>query len=243
MSSNWKGRSFENGRDLEKWLFDRSYERPERKPFLVTGRFSEFARKVILAVNEEEAEFPNTNFSKSFHYNVRTYLENLGVPAGGLRLYGSVGSEADVFYFTDALFYISGCESIASLDSFLAKNIVALRDFWIETSSSFVFTEEEFQSCIFRHKLLISKYLRETEDGEKTLGIWVLSEDYKKTWVSGREVSWSVNDPDRPSQRPENHFLLTQWHLPPHRRKELAKRIALALAKQICGYTTLPATS
>jgi hypothetical protein len=245
-------RCFKSGQQFEEWLFGRSYQRPNIRPFLVENQFSEFARKVI-AIAEEEERFPKTSFAMSLYYNVQTYLKRLSIATDGLRLFASVGSEADVYYFTDALFYLSyaGHEFVVSIDSFLVKNILALRDFWIEASSSFVFTEEEFQSCLFRHKMLVSEFLKNTQGGKETLRVWILSDDYKKIWISGREVYFYkkiwisgkeicqlLDDPDRSNRRPENHFLITPWHLPMHRRRELAKCIANSLVKQICGTAT-----
>lgn len=235
---------FRDGRQFEEWLFGRSYKREGGKPFLVINKFSEFARKIILAITEEDEKFPNTIFSKSLYLGVRAYLEKMGICTEGFHLYASVGSDADVYYFTDALVYLpqsSGYECVSSLDAFLIKDILALRDFWIETFSSGIFTEDDFQSCLFRHKMIVSEHMRETKGAD--LSIWIFSKEYKRIWTSGREVSWSVNDPDRPNQRPENHFLVTQWHLLPHRRKSLAKLIAKSLAKQINNCVTLPAAS
>ena len=237
-------RDFRDGVQLEEYFFGPSpTERPKNGKSLITvrGRFSEFARNVVTASMEE---CPETTFAQSLRYWVATYLERMGVASGELKLFASGGSEADIYYFTDALFYLDvGQESFASVDSFLVQRIDTLRDFWISDSTVEVFTEEHFQSCLFHHKVMIYQYKKDRmEKGlEDNLSSWILSTGYKEAWPS--YASWKIDDPDRPDQRPENHFLATQWHLPLHRRHGLARSIAMSMAKQIHDLTILPAVS
>jgi hypothetical protein len=258
MSDKGSSRNFSGGPGFEEWCFGRSNRR-QNKPAQVqiTGKFSEFVRRIVSAVVGTGVKFPDTSLAKSLHYNVQACLQKAGIPTDQFYLCASVGSNADIYYFTDALFYISprcGGECVASIDAFHTKYVEMLREFWIEVSASEVFTEEEFQSCLFRHKMIVAQYRKEREkerdknkkkinleEERNAFDLWIRSEEYKGAWISD-QVSWSVNDPDRPNQRPKNHFLVTQWHLPPHRLKGLAKEIATSLSKQVLN-CTLPAAS
>ncbi len=228
---------FKDGESFERILFGE----PERivlelgsfKPI----SFSEDLGRIIrhLSRSKSHRKYPKTQIAKSLYFGVKKELASCGVSTSGLRLLSLVGSHADRYYETDALFYLplGGYESaVVTVDARWINPILfhALRDYWIESSRGLVYSELNLQKDLFAHNRIFDEHHKRSMSHER----WILSGAYKSLWEGGYLPAIPEEMVDRPTVRPKNHLLLTQYHVEEHwRRKAFTRFIATELFEQI----------
>lgn len=182
--------------------------------------------------------FPRTSIAETLYFGVRKSLGILGVKTNGLRLFSLLGTDADRYYETDALFYLPpscGCECIVTIDAWLigTVSLMQLRDYWIESSGDLVYSEVRFQGDLFAHSRILAEYLKGSTQSDR-LRSWAFSSEYKNLWERGYLPTVPDRMVDRPVMRPENHLILTPHHLEKWGRESFVQLVATELWKQIC---------
>ena len=241
-------KNFKSGHEFEEFLFGL----PNPKILKEVGSFGpnsfdedvgELIRDILK--NYPQEGFPKTKFSERLFLSVKKILQINGINVQDLKILSLIGTVADIYYETDSVFYLppsSGLECVVTLDAWLVE-LDSLREYWIESSEKSVYEEADFQKDLFAHNRILAerssvqKKLRKLEpkkNNSKDWHIpWVLSREYKRLWERAYLPSIPVGVVDRPMMKPENHLLVTPYHIANTGREEiLAKQIADVFLKQ-----------
>jgi hypothetical protein len=187
--------------------------------------------------------FPKTRLAESLYNMVEKRLKALNVSVAELRFISTVGTMIDLYREADCVFYMKtadGQEAVVSIDLFFIENrlIGFLKELWIETSTSDVYSQENFHYDLLRYSRTFSELKkRHIEiDFPEELGEVVRSEDFKRLWASDyvpQEAIFKV-DPERGKTGYQNQLVVTPSQIINHRdRKALAQFIAELLFKQV----------
>jgi hypothetical protein len=211
---------YKNGRDFELAVFgERST--PIQNRVLKGAR--DFSREFLKLIAQDGLPYPDTAIGSSLYFYIWHYLATFGLDPSGLIFRSSINTALDSYHYLDGLISVPQVFGLpVTIDTFnLNGDLVVLREHWIDTFEGEVYSESEFQTDLFRFKkgLVVSNVLRGKEDGFFPASAFVdLRVDHK---------------------RPENHFILTPYHVENYRRRrEFAKMVAGYLAAKAGSHKT-----
>ncbi|HEY4479870.1 MAG TPA: hypothetical protein VJB58_00145 [Candidatus Paceibacterota bacterium] len=229
---------FGDGESFERALFGEPEEIILELGLSKPRGFTEDVSRIIrhLSRSKTHRRCPKTHVAKAMYLGVKKELALLGVSTSGLRLFSLIGTNADKYYETDALFYLPYCRGYESVVVTIDARWInpelfeRLRDYWIESSEGLVYSELNLQGDLFAHSRIFFEHSVKNPE----CGRWILSREYKALWERGYLPAVPKEMIDRPVMRPENHLTLTQYHLEkPWRRKAFTRLVACELWKQI----------
>jgi len=239
------GVSYEGGQAYEESIFARSnvFLPQIRKP----RGFRDDVRRIIKSITRGRSQerFPRTPVARDLYFRTKKLIEQSGIQAKGLRLFSLLGTDADDYYETDGLFYLPsscGCECVVTVDARLIGNrsLSVLRNYWIQSSTTLHYSEERFQTDLFRHnriyreKRALAKIKKTVFPESWPMHGESLMDEYKKLWSEGYLAPVHEEMVDRPIVRPENHLILTPRHLHSARMRQLfARQVAIEFWKQV----------
>ena len=152
-------------------------------------------------------QFPPTEIGECLYSQVVIQLDHLGIDPEELVFIPSVDTKVDL-YGVDGLFFLPSLfPHLVTVDTFNIETarLFRLRKNWIDEFIGDFYSNENFQSDMFLHK--------------KGMAEW------KKSGGSLAEAYFLTKSPDyrqyAKSGRPENHFLLTPYHV--GKKREFAK--------------------
>ncbi len=236
--------NFKDGPDFEQALFGDPVEEVLSGSVRSPTGFNEDVKRIIKSISRSKPHerFPRTVFSRGLFFGVKKNLMKLGIKANDLRLFSLRGTDADRYYETDALCYLPpscGYECVVTIDARLIglPELCMMREYWIKSSEEPVYSEARFQGDLFAHNRIFDEYLgsgRERNLPPDLRGAWILSSGYKQLWERGYIPAIPDKMIDRPMMRPQNHLILTLYHLQDmQRRKAFARLVAIEFFKQI----------
>lgn len=235
-----------NGYAFENSLFGLPNERVlqmvgQYKPVCFRQDVGRLVRKILQ--DEPQEGSPKTSFAECLYTLTAKYLNQMGVETAGLKILSLLGTNADRYYETDCSLYLpesSGYECVVTIDAhFIPLHIISrLRDFWMGVSELANYSEDLFQTNLFRHNRIFDEYFRTHDEKERRYqeGSWILSDSYKKLWRSEHMPYVPPEMVDRPILKPDNHLLLTPYHLARETRSAFAYLVAIKFWNQIKDY-------
>jgi hypothetical protein len=191
---------FQDGRDFELAVFGEKSTPIENR---VLKGARDFSSEVLQVISAKGPFYPNTLIGSYLHYYISKYLRKFKVDPTGMIFRSTLNTSLDTKQFTDGIIFLPGVEQpLVTIDTFnLETDLGQLKDYWLDTFEGQFYGEEIQQSDLYSFKR----------------GISVLSV------TSSHKVLFPANflDPRVNFKRPENHFVLTPYHV--HSDKECRK--------------------
>lgn len=207
---------FRSGLDLEDLVFGR-HSSGEELIEKFWGQRPDFDRDVQALIRESWTRYPEALIGKSFWLEVKRELERFGVNVNGLVFLSAIDTKVDLRHFADGVFFLPSVPRFpVTIDLFNLDPVVqkTLKSFWVDSFEGAVYTPFDFQSDLFKHKIGLTKWKKDCQKLSET-GLTIQPPaDFRPYTNYGR---------------PENHFVLTPYHVVTYRRRR-------KFAKMVAGY-------
>jgi hypothetical protein len=186
------------------------------------GQRPDFDKDVKRLIRQSSHQkYPGTQIGRSIFHYAKEELEKLGVNCKGFVFLTAINTKVDLKHFADGIFYLpSVLRFPVTVDTFNidTKELLELRDSWIDKFEGRVYSDSDFQTDLFRYKAGVSTWRKEAlvaaSEGHEIFP----PTDFREYTDYGR---------------PENHFVLTPFHLTTYRqRRKFAKMLARYLASK-----------
>jgi len=205
---------FRSGSDLEDAVFDR-HSSGEELIEKFWGQKPDFDKDIKALIRESSTRFPETLFGKSFWLEVKRELDRLGLSYNGLVFLSAIDTKVDLRHFADGVFFLPSAPRFpVTIDTFNLDQRVfkALKSYWVDSFEGSVYGPSDFQSDLFRYKVGLTKWKKDCQKLSET-GLMIAQPNDFRTYTN--------------LGRPENHFVLTPYHVVTYRRRrEFAKMVA-----------------
>lgn len=216
---------FKSGYDLEDAIFGR-HSSGEKLVEKFWGQRPDFDEDVKALIRDSYARCPETRIGELFWLETKRELDRLGVDHYGLVFLSAIDTKVDLRHFADGVFFLPSVPRFpVTIDTFNLDPGVqkALKDSWVDSFEGSAYTSSDFQSDLFRYKLGLTKWKKDCQKLSETGLTIVQPKDFRAYTSFGR---------------PENHFIMTPYHIGVcRRRREFAKMVARYLLKVSCQNT------
>ena len=216
-------RSFRTGWELEEAIFGRHSGGLPVRYIKIKGKVgADFSDDMRALINRSEGVYPSTKIGRSLYNMVRKELERLGIDPTGLVFLDALDSRVDWFHYSDGVFYLPSQTGdpglLVTMDVFNlgSQNLLKLQEFWMYTHEGVQYSRTDFQTDLFRYK----QGWRKLEKLGEVKKVFQQVSDLRNYATKGR---------------PENHFVLTPYHLEYSQRRSFAKMVAGYFAKVLCS--------
>ncbi len=205
------------------------------------GQGGDFSDDIQSIIADEGDPFPATQIGRSFYGLLKHQFEKRGIQTEGFILRSTVNTKIDAHYFTDVVGWLPSIpETPFTIDLFNlpSGDMEALRTFWVRDFSGGVYSLVDEQTDLFRFNKGLFAWM-------KTKGIVYradLSLFQKKVGTVPAKAFpvpfWDFRPYATGKGRPENHFVLTPYHVETsERRKSFANMVADYLLAVFCHNT------
>jgi hypothetical protein len=208
---------FRTGQKFEEAVFGHSAGRDLFRRF---GRdLTCFGRDLNSFIKSSGIDKPPTKIGACLYHQVVRQLNRFGINPEGLVFLPSVDTAVDL-YGVDGLFFLPSLfPHLVTIDAFNTdpRNILSLKESWIDSFGGEVYSDANFQSDLFLYKKGISEWRKDDKNLSERSFFLVKPPDFRRYAKNGR---------------PENHFVLTPVDVGTYqRRKGFAKMVAGYFAK------------
>lgn len=219
-------KEYRSGMEFEEAIFGRhSSGLPVRYKNNHRKESADFNQDMRALISQSKSSYPNTNIGRSLYSMVKRELEGLGINAEKLVLLDALDTKVDWLHFSDGSFYLPSelpePGVVVTFDVFNLdpKQLVCLKESWIDSFLGEVYSGADFQSDLFRYKKCLFRWMKLYPDDNR-----------KGTLLSTLPDFWEFTE----HGRPENHFIFTPFHLGTYRRRrDVAKMVVGYLVKAI----------
>ncbi|MEK7669414.1 MAG: hypothetical protein AAB350_02370 [Patescibacteria group bacterium] len=216
-------KTYRSGHDLEDAIFGR-HSSGEELIAKFWGQRPDFDKDVKRLIMEGFDRHPDTPIGRSLFLLVEKWLSLIGVNPKGLVFLSAIDTKVDLRHFADGVFFLPSIPTFPiTVDAFNIdwKELLFLRDSWIDSFEETIYTISDFQSDLFRYKVGFARWKKDAKMLLAEKVILPLPADFRNYTAYGR---------------PENHFVLTPTNIGTHEhRREFARMVARYLASKVFG--------
>lgn len=211
---------YRSGLDLEDAVFGR-HSSGEELIEKFGGQRPDFDKDVRRLIREGSGlRYPKTKIGQSLFVEVERGLKRFGLKSGGLVFLSAIDTKVDLRHFADGVFFLPSVPRFpVTIDTFNIdpKILRELKSSWVDSFEGQFYTSYDFQSDLFRYKVGLARWKKDCKALSETGNITLPPADFRQYTNIGR---------------PENHFVLTPYHVGTYRRRrEFAKMLVKYFAK------------
>lgn len=194
------------------------------------GERSDFSNDMQAIICLSEESLPPTQIGKSLYDLLKHQFERRGIKTEGFILRSTVNTKVDAHHFTDMVAYLPSMPDLPiTIDFFSISScdLDALRSLWARDSKARVYSQLDEQTNIFLFKEGLSVWRKEKGIIPRAdLSLFRRKIGSVPDWAQPVPF-WDFRRFAVGIGRPENHFILTPYHIETsERRKNFANMIA-----------------